>query len=682
MAYKYSVGERKFGDIKAQNDAEGDTLIDFDEDFIDLKTGGQSRIKISGSNITFNDSFVFPTTDGNTNQVLTTDGNGNLSFQAPATGSGGNPPGGADRQVQFNDNGSFAGNSGIIVDQDFNLKVSGSLIGKDSIGVGMELGGGRNANNEWVSITTPEHKFHVVGDITEAGTFSVDTAADSVGGSYWTFSKARGTPSNPAAVQTNDEIGRIQFFAHTGTANLKRSAVILTQTDSDGDGRLKIYVTKGGDVDNVAIECYNNQVTIQDQMVIGAAGIIPISNGGASIGGVSSRFDYIRGNNLVAFNSFWLGGTHPIYDKGGFGISINKDHLPIGNYTSGEGLTYVSNNPAVENVILALHKTGSHFGGIAINGSDANNDEKLVFFSKNNTSGFVWKNNIPDYGTNGMGNLDTTGTTLMELNSSGLLTIGGITLPNTDGTSGQVLKTDGNGNVSWQNESAGGGGSPAGSNTEIQYNNNGSFGASSNLAFDGSALMLEGNLQVDGEIQHNNFKKTSYPSNQSNTGSYAAQKSFVKEFMYAKYNWSDSSTVDLFTIEPYDERTGSPYAGSNIWSAVGIEITAVGHYKGAPQGNLFSKIIGVIHWSGGSRSGLSTTNISAGADASSWFSVGNSGTLGQTLKFQYNVGSWNDGPGMIHIKIYTGYSADNPAVNDDGKHIYWVVTEHFNQPSE
>ena len=72
--------------------------------------------------------------------------------------------------------------------------------------------------------------------------------------------------------------------------------------------------------------------------------------------------------------------------------------------------------------------------------------------------------------------------------------------------------------------------------------------------------------------------------------------------MYAKYDWSDSSAVDLFSIEPYDERTGSPYAGSNIWAAVGVEITAVGHYKGAEQGNLFSKVIGVIHWSGGNRS--------------------------------------------------------------------------------
>ena len=119
MAYKFSRGERKFGDIKAQNDAEGDTLIDFDEDCIILTTGDIRRIKISGSagDITFHESYTFPSSDGNTNQVLTTDGNGNLSFQAPATGSGANPPGGSDRQVQFNDNDTFAGDANLTFDK-------------------------------------------------------------------------------------------------------------------------------------------------------------------------------------------------------------------------------------------------------------------------------------------------------------------------------------------------------------------------------------------------------------------------------------------------------------------------------------------------------------------------------------------------------------------------------------
>lgn len=719
MAFKYSKGERKFGDIKAEGDAQGDTLIDFEEDQIDFQTSGSVRLRIENDTITTtipvhisgseieglriakggadyraivfetdgvdtanislsnaenlviqnetngkdiqfwvnpsSDSntqamtikqdvkiginntnpsttldvggdttisgtltigeITFPTTDGNSNQVLTTDGLGNLTFQTQATGSGANPPGGSDRQVQFNDNGSFAGNYGILVDTNFNLKVSGSLISAEGIGVGTDLGGGRNASDEWVSITGPEHKFHVVGDVTDSATFSIDQASDTVGGAYWTFSKARGTPSSSTGVNTNDEIARIQFFAHTGSSTLKRSALILAQADSDGDGRLRFYVTKEGDIDNVAIECYNNQVTVQDQLVIGSAGIIPITDGGASLGGADYRFENIQGNNLKAFESLQLGGTHPIYDQTGFGISINKDHLPIGNYTSGEGLAYISNSSAIENVILALQKTGSHFGGMALNGTVTDNDQKIVFFSQYNTAGFEWKNNIPSYGTNGMGNLTTTGTTLMELGSDG-------------------------------------------------------------------ALSLGAGLTIDGDMSHNNYSKSLYPSNLNNTGSYALQKSFVKEFMYTKYQWPDASATDLFTIEPYDERTGSPYSGTNIWAGVGVEITVVGHYKGVGQGNVFSKIMALMHWSSGARSTMITSNVTAGQSVTSWFSTSNTGTLGQKLSLTYNSGVWSGGPAMVHIKIYTAYAGDDESINDDGKHIYWVLTENFSGGAE
>lgn len=61
-------------------------------------------------------------------------------------------------------------------------------------------------------------------------------------------------------------------------------------------------------------------------------------------------------------------------------------------------------------------------------------------------------------------------------------------LPGQDGTSGQVLTTNGLGTLSWATVSGGGGGGgvatdPAGTNTEIQFNNNGLFGADANLTF-------------------------------------------------------------------------------------------------------------------------------------------------------------------------------------------------------
>ena len=51
MAYKYSKGEREFGDLEYENDAQGNTKIDFDEDYIALQAGGNNTLVVSGSQV-------------------------------------------------------------------------------------------------------------------------------------------------------------------------------------------------------------------------------------------------------------------------------------------------------------------------------------------------------------------------------------------------------------------------------------------------------------------------------------------------------------------------------------------------------------------------------------------------------------------------------------------------------
>lgn len=106
------------------------------------------------------------------------------------------------------------------------------------------------------------------------------------------------------------------------------------------------------------------------------------------------------------------------------------------------------------------------------------------------------------------------------------------TLPGTDGSTNQVLKTDGSGNFGWTNQTAaytnsdvdthlnqsdptsghvlswngsdyawvaqsgGGSTSPGGSNTQIQFNNSGNFDGSSNLTFDGTNLTCAGTISA------------------------------------------------------------------------------------------------------------------------------------------------------------------------------------------
>ena len=258
-------------------------------------------------------------------------------------------------------------------------------------------------------------------------------------------------------------------------------------------------------------------------------------------------------------------------------------------------------------------------------------------------------------------------------------------LPATDGASGQAITTDGAGNLTFSTISGGGGGgstSPAGSNTEIQFNNAGAFGASSDLTFDGSELEISGNFRVHDETFHENYSSTKYPSNQSNTGSYANKKAFIKEFYYTKYNFPNSTTYDLFTIEPHDERTGSPSTAGDIYGAIGIDITVVGHYKGV--NNVFSQIMGSMVWVGGPATrGYTQTHLSAIANPTPWFGTKTTGSNGLTLQVTHQAGGgWTYGPITMHIKVYAGYPADNEGASPTGRYIYWELTEHFNEPSE
>lgn len=91
------------------------------------------------------------------------------------------------------------------------------------------------------------------------------------------------------------------------------------------------------------------------------------------------------------------------------------------------------------------------------------------------TSGTQAINQIPLY--TGTARQLTRGTANFKYNpTNDLFTIRGIdyTFPANNGDASQVLTTDGSGNLSW---ATGGGGSPAGSDTQIQYNNAGAFGA-------------------------------------------------------------------------------------------------------------------------------------------------------------------------------------------------------------
>ncbi|NJO65153.1 MAG: hypothetical protein HC836_45705 [Richelia sp. RM2_1_2] len=73
--------------------------------------------------------YIFPSLDGSSGQALVTDGNGNITFQNVA-----GAPGGSTTQIQYNNAGVFAGDSGFTTDGSGNISINGSL-GIDDISI-------------------------------------------------------------------------------------------------------------------------------------------------------------------------------------------------------------------------------------------------------------------------------------------------------------------------------------------------------------------------------------------------------------------------------------------------------------------------------------------------------------------------------------------------------------------
>lgn len=96
--------------------------------------------------------------------------------------------------------------------------------------------------------------------------------------------------------------------------------------------------------------------------------------------------------------------------------------------------------------------------------------------------------------TNAQPNITTVGI-LSSLSISGVTRLGSVNnVKITGGFPGQVLSTDGLGNLAWTAGGGGGNGTPGGINTEVQFNDNGMFGGNIALTFDKTTGTLNATL--------------------------------------------------------------------------------------------------------------------------------------------------------------------------------------------
>lgn len=260
----------------------------------------------------------------------------------------------------------------------------------------------------------------------------------------------------------------------------------------------------------------NVSLTIGDALDILATG--SASGGGGGVpGGASSQVQY---NNLGQFGgnpnfTFSSGLSTLSVTNANISGNVNAGNLNIagtlsaGNLNSNNGLSSntlsVTSNANVGSLttgtILAtgnvtMQGRANVSGNLYADNLIATNDisgNTLTLSNRANIAGNLTAQNITSNGNLNTSNLTVSGTfgvsslSLTNLTTTGNVTLGAVTNVHiTGGTNGYVLQTDGAGNLTWTAQSGGGGGgngTPGGSNTQIQFNDSGTFGGNANLTF-------------------------------------------------------------------------------------------------------------------------------------------------------------------------------------------------------
>lgn len=197
----------------------------------------------------------------------------------------------------------------------------------------------------------------------------------------------------------------------------------------------------------------------------GRSGSIRLQNVSSATGNVGISVDPGATTSWTLVLPSNAGANGQVLSTDGFGVTswstVSSGSGTVNSGTAGQITYYAASGSAVSGTTnaaisgghLTLGSSGSSAGSISLAGS-----------------------------TNGSVTIDTA-------TSAGTWTL---TLPTSAGTSNQVLQTDGSGNTSWVNMSSGG--TPGGSNTQVQYNNSGSFAGDSSFTYNGSGAIYLGSL--------------------------------------------------------------------------------------------------------------------------------------------------------------------------------------------
>lgn len=390
---------------------------------------------------------------GQNGYYLQTDGAGSLTWSPAGNVAPGNGnPGGANSQVQFNDEGQFGGSAGFTYD-----KETGEL-----------------TVTQLSSPTVVSDQF--IGNGAQLTDISVDTA------NYVTQS-----------VQSNiTQVGNLTALTVAGTSNLGPvSNVRITGgvngyvLSTDGTGNLSWTAGAGGSSPGGA----NSQIQFNDNGLFGGSAALTFNKVSNTVvlNGNATVKTFVANNTTIYGNADVTGNVSAQYFNGN-GAYLTGITPDTANYVS---------QPNQSNITSVGTLTSLAVSGNIISGQSVS------------AAGFQTSGNA-NVGTlrvtnnaNISGTLNASGN--VNLSASGNITIGTIAnLHIPGGLNGYVIQTDGLGNLTWAAGGGGGGGNtnPGGANTQVQYNSDGEFAASPFFTYDDATKTV----QVGGKLIANSMQ--------------------------------------------------------------------------------------------------------------------------------------------------------------------------------
>ena len=448
---------------------------------------------------------------GENGYFLQTDGEGRLTW-APG-GNGGNSgngiPGGANTQVQFNDQGNFGGDAGFRYNKTSNiLYVSGNIettnftatgnivvsniVASNNVTSNYFIGDGSQLTN--VDATTANFASYA-GIVTEAaqpnitslGTLTSLSATGNITANYY---------FGNGALLTG--IANSNYAPTSNFANFAGNVTVSSQPNITSLGTLTTLLVSGNaNVGNLKANLVNGN-------------LIPATSNLYTLGNTTNRWKdvYLAGNSVYLGNVTLTANGNSLVINGGTGniIATNLSNVPAANIVG-----QVANSLIASTVYTNAQPNITSVGTLttlAVSGNTTSNNLAVADTLNSQTisvSGTTYTTNLNVTGTatfssnaviSAPGTLNINGK--LNATNSGNITLGNISnIHISGGINGYVLSTDGAGNLSWSAGGGGGGnGVPGGANTQVQYNDNGLFGGSSFLTFNETTntFQVAGNL--------------------------------------------------------------------------------------------------------------------------------------------------------------------------------------------